>query len=171
MNANRRLLTKLALFAGVMFVFAWGLIPVYRVFCQWTGLNQVRAVTPPKNVAVSAPDKPVSINFDANVQPGLPWKITILNTHASARPGQTVRGDFEVTNLSNQRVTGQAVPRYLPAATEPYIHKIQCFCFEPQVFEPGQTRQLMVVFTLDKNLPRQIDDITLSYSMYSLPKG
>lgn len=164
---NRLLLKKLLLIALLMFGFAWALVPLYQVICEVTGINQLVKAEAPTQAGV--PGLPVRLTLDANVQAGLPWKVVPLATHVSGRTGEFIRVDYEITNLSNRHVVGQAVPRYLPAAAGPYVQKLDCFCFKEQAFAPGQTRRFPVVLVIDRALPREIGDITLAYSVFDLP--
>jgi cytochrome c oxidase assembly protein subunit 11 len=80
-----------------------------------------------------------------------------------------VRVDYEITNASDKRVVGQAVPRYLPAAAGEYVKKLDCFCFKQQSFAPGETKRFPVVFVIDPKMPREIGAITLAYSIFDVP--
>ena len=165
---NRILLRKFLLIALLMFGFAWALVPLYRVICEVTGVNQlVKAGEAPQQDVVAG--VPVTLDFDATVQPGLPWQVVPLVRRVEGRTGEIIRVDYEITNRSDRRVVGQAVPRYLPAAAGPHVQKLDCFCFREQAFEPGETRRFPVVFVVDKALPAEIGRITLAYSVFSLP--
>lgn len=168
--ANRRLLLKLALLAALMFAFSWGLIPLYDALCRITGLNTLlqpdKVAAEPLRPTLAAP---LTLTFDATVQPGLPWQVRPLLHTLTARPGEFVRVDYEITNASNRRVIGQAIPRYLPAAAAEYVKKLDCFCFAQQAFEPGQTKRFPVVFFVDKSVPASIDSITLAYTVFDVP--
>lgn len=167
-SANRAMLLKLALIALLMFGFAWGLIPMYRVICEVTGVNQVV-----KADSVDAGVKPtpfsVSLTFDATVQPGLAWEVKPLTAHISGKTGEFIKVEYEFTNHSNRHVVGQAIPRYLPAAAGEYVKKLDCFCFREQSFAPGETKRLPVVFVIDSKMPREIRDITLAYTVFDVP--
>jgi cytochrome c oxidase assembly protein subunit 11 len=170
---NRVLLLKLGVIACVMFGFAWALIPLYRVICEVTGINQLIKADAPASSATSndaAPlATPVRMRFDATVQAGLPWQVRPLVRQIQAPRGEFVRVDYEITNASNREVTGQAVPRYLPAAAGNYVKKLECFCFRQQVFKPGETRRFPVVFVIDRAMPAEIGEITLAYSVFEVP--
>ncbi|SCK13894.1 cytochrome c oxidase assembly protein [Vogesella sp. LIG4] len=168
---NRALLLKLSVVACAMFAFAWGLIPVYDALCKVTGLNKL--LVPDSVAAAPASSRsqaaPLTLTFDATVQPGLPWEVRPLVSSLQARPGEFVRVDYEITNASNRHVVGQAIPRYLPAAAAEYVKKLDCFCFAQQAFEPGQTKRFPVVFVVDKSIPAGIDSITLAYTIFDVP--
>ncbi|MCP9759212.1 cytochrome c oxidase assembly protein [Aquitalea sp. S1-19] len=170
MRDNRILLKKLLLIACLMFGFAWALIPMYRVICEVTGINRVvKADAAPAGGSSIAPGVPVKLVFDANVQPGLPWQVKPLVRSMMARTGEFVRVDYEITNASNRRVVGQAIPRYLPAAAGPYVHKLDCFCFKEQAFAPGETRRFPVVFVVSRELPAELSELTLAYTVFDVP--
>ncbi|WP_024304378.1 cytochrome c oxidase assembly protein [Pseudogulbenkiania sp. MAI-1] len=171
---NRVLLLKLGVIACVMFAFAWALIPLYRVICEVTGVNQLVKSDAPTGAATMADDvvplaTPVRLSFDATVQAGLPWQVRPLVRQMQAPRGEFVRVDYEITNASNREVTGQAVPRYLPAAAGNYVKKLECFCFRQQRFKPGETRRFPVVFVIDRAMPAEIGEITLAYSVFDVP--
>ena len=65
-------------------------------------------------------------------------------------------------------VTAQAVPSVAPATTAKYLQKTECFCFTPQQFAASQESEFTVRFIVDPDLPRQVDRMTLAYSMYKL---
>ena len=170
---NRVLLLKLGVIACVMFAFAWALIPLYRVICEVTGINQlVKADAAAGTVSVAEVTPlaaPVRLSFDATVQAGLPWQVRPVVRQLEAPRGEFVRIDYEITNASNREVTGQAVPRYLPAAAGNYVKKLECFCFRQQRFKPGETRRFPVVFVIDRAMPAEIGEITLAYSVFDVP--
>ena len=52
-----------------------------------------------------------------------------------------------------------------------YFEKINCFCFTQQTMEPGETRDMAVVFYVDPKLAKNSEldgtsTITLSYTFY-----
>jgi cytochrome c oxidase assembly protein subunit 11 len=163
MQANRTLLSKLLLVVLLMFGFSWALIPLYQVVCNLTGLRQMT-----REAARDAQALPVSMRFDAEVQPGLPWQVRPVTRTLQVRPGTFVKVEYEITNASNRPVVGQAIPRYLPAAAGAYVKKIDCFCFRQQAFAPGETRRLPVVFMLDRALPPEIRSLTLAYTLFNV---
>ena len=167
-DANRALLFKLAVIAVLMFGFAWALIPMYRVICEVTGINQVVKADTLDTAGKPQPFK-VGLVFDANVQPGLPWEVRPLTARLAGKTGEFIKVEYEITNHSNRKVIGQAIPRYLPAEAGQYVKKIDCFCFREQTFAPGETRRLPVVFVIDSKMPRDIREITLAYTLFDVP--
>jgi cytochrome c oxidase assembly protein subunit 11 len=86
-------------------------------------------------------------------------------------PGELAQVVYEVENLSDRPVTGQAVPSYGPLLAAEYFRKLECFCFTRQVLEPGERRQMPVVFVVDPALPRDIGTSTLSYTFFEVEDG
>ena len=61
-------------FVALMVGASYAAVPLYDWFCRATGFNGTT------QVATGAPgqmlDRMVTVRFDANVGPGLPWKFT-----------------------------------------------------------------------------------------------
>jgi cytochrome c oxidase assembly protein subunit 11 len=72
-------------------------------------------------------------------------------------------------------MAGQAIPSYAPQQSAPYFQKLECFCFKQQVLAAGETRRFPVVFFIDPDLPKDVTQITLSYTFFevagSLPQA
>lgn len=171
--ANQRMLAKLGVIAIAMFGFAYALIPLYRVVCEVTGINQVVKADEVESGAETELPPPfaVTIDFDATVQAGLPWEVRPVTRTLQVRTGEFIRVDYDITNRSDREVTGQAIPRYLPGAAGEYVKKLDCFCFRQQRFKPHETRRFPVVFVIDRRMPASIASITLSYTVFDVPAG
>lgn len=161
------MLTKLGVFALVMFGFGFALVPFYDAICEAMGVN--RLVKPDRVVANTQVDTSrwVTVEFDANTR-GLPWKFAPQQRSVRVHPGELVHVVYEVSNQSGTAITGQAIPSYGPQAAAPYFKKMECFCFDRQDMAPGETRQMPVVFVIDPDLPRELGTVTLSYTFFEL---
>ncbi len=165
---NRQLLIRLLVVTAVMFGFGFALVPFYEKICQVTGL---RSILQPDHVgAVNTQvdyTRSVAIEFDTNTR-GLPWTFRPLEGHVSVHPGEMQQAVFEIRNTSTRPVTGQAIPSYGPALAADYFRKVECFCFTQQTLQPGESRQVPVVFLVDPGLPSSIGTITLSFTFFEV---
>ena len=65
-------------------------------------------------------------------------------------------------------MVAQAVPSVTPSEAAPYLHKVNCFCFDRQPLEAGADTEMPLLFVVDPKLPEHIPTITLSYALYDL---
>lgn len=168
---------RTALFAmlGIFFMtgLAWASVPLYRLFCQVTGLN---GTTQRGLQAPGATDRQVRIDFDANVSPRLPWRFVPERSSDTVAIGARDMAFFTATNRSAQPVTGTATFNVTPAQVGKYFTKIECFCFTQQTLKPGETIRMPVIFYVDPKMlsdPDAVDveTITLSYTFYPVDSG
>lgn len=168
MNRNTRVaLICVAVFA-VMVGAAFAAVPLYRLFCQVTGFDGTtqRAVAAPGRVL----DRTVTVSFDTNVR-GLPIEFRAEQVRQVVRVGEPTIAFFRVTNTSDHAVEATAAYNVTPEAAGPYFLKLQCFCFESQRLEPGQTMEFPVQYFIDETIEteaegRNIRNVTLSYTFY-----
>jgi len=163
---------RTALFAvlGICFMtgLAWASVPLYRLFCQATGLNGTtgRGIEAPGAIAHQ-----MRIDFDTNVSPKLAWKFTPENRSDTVAIGARDMAFFTATNTSDHPITGTATFNVQPAVAGAYFKKIQCFCFTQQTLKPGETARMPVIFYVDPAIltdddAKDVDTITLSYTFY-----
>ncbi len=166
-SANRQLMKKLLVAAAVMFGFGFALVPFYETICEATGIRRVfQPDEAPQNTQIDSA-RQVSIEFDANLQ-RLPWRFRPLESQVSVHPGEVTQVMYEVRNMLDRPVTGQAVPSYGPPQAAQYFRKIDCFCFQQQTLAPGEVRKMPVVFVIDPKLPADVNTVTLSYTFFEV---
>jgi cytochrome c oxidase assembly protein subunit 11 len=164
----------MALLVCGMTGLAFASVPLYRVFCQVTGF----AGTPRIAEGGEAPGDAghlISIRFDANTSPALPWRFQPIDTRRTVAIGARNIALFSARNLSDHTVTGQATFNITPSQAGQYFTKIQCFCFTEQRLSPGQEVRMPVVFYVDPRIlqdpdTRNISEITLSYTFYPVDR-
>jgi cytochrome c oxidase assembly protein subunit 11 len=166
-RANRKLIRALLLMTAGSFAFGWALVPLYDVLCRAAGIGNAEAKAG-KSVVREAvdPDREVTIEF--LVQPASVGSFDFRPTVASMRihPGKLYDTRFYARNLTRQAAVAQAVPSISPSGTARYFHKTECFCFSPQKFAAGEGRDMPVRFIVDPELPRNVDKLTLAYTVY-----
>jgi cytochrome c oxidase assembly protein subunit 11 len=166
---RRRLIFILGGFAIFMLGMAFASVPLYRIFCQKTGYGG----TP--QVAVQLPDRildrKITVRFNANTDPKLPWTFKPLQNSVTVRLGEQGFALYRVKNNSKDYITGMATYNVTPDKAGPYFNKIECFCFIEQRLAPGQEMDMPLLFFVHPDLNdaenlKEVDTITLSYTFF-----
>ena len=156
-------------FVAVMVGVSFAAVPLYSWFCRTTGFGGTT------QVAKTGPDQSsgrvITVRFDSNVAPGLPWSFEPERRTIDVRLGEVVTVYYAVRNDSARVTTGQAGYNVTPPTVGAYFEKINCFCFTQQTLQPGEKRDMPVVFYVDPKLAKDADEdavknITLSYTFY-----
>ena len=169
LRSNRTLLFKLGAVAVAMFGFGYALVPFYEKICEVTGLRNIARADTVANTQVDTA-RDVRIEFDSNVRK-LAWTFRPLQPVLQVHPGELREAMFEIVNTPDRPLTGQAIPSYGPPHAAQYFRKLECFCFAKQTLQPGERRQMPVVFIVDSALPGDIATITLSYTFFEVEGG
>jgi cytochrome c oxidase assembly protein subunit 11 len=170
-RGNGTMLRKLVVVAAVMFGFGWALVPIYRKICEVTGVNLLTNKDPAaearlRNTQVDT-SREVVVEFDANRQG--PWRFKPRVNHMTVHPGELVTVEYDLVNLEDRPMAGQAIPSYAPMQAARFFNKVECFCFQQQTLAAGETRAFPVVFFVDPQLPKDVTQITLSYTFFEVP--
>jgi cytochrome c oxidase assembly protein subunit 11 len=148
---------------------AFAAVPLYKAFCQATGfdgtVSDKAAVNNSKVI-----DRSVDVRFDGNVR-DMPWTFAPEQVKQTLKLGETKLAYFKATNTGKTPVTGRALFNVSPETAGAHFHKIQCFCFDNQTIQPGQTVEFPVVYFVDPGFAtdpetRGYGEITLSYTFY-----
>jgi cytochrome c oxidase assembly protein subunit 11 len=169
LRLNRSTLGKLVVVAVAMFGFGYALVPVYRQMCEVLGINvltqQDGTVERPENTQVDT-TRTITVELDGNAQG--PWRFRPTTRSIEVHPGELATVVYEVVNTQARAVKAQAIPSYAPQSATPYFKKVECFCFREQSMKPNEARQMPVVFFIDPKLPREVKNITLSYTFFEV---
>ncbi len=163
---NRRLLARLVVAAVVMFGFGFALVPFYKTICEVAGINRLLSPDVAENTQVDR-NRVVTLEFDANAY-GVPWRFRPLKSSIQVHPGELVRVDYEVENVTDAPISGQAIPSYGPDYAAQYVKKLECFCFTQQQLGARERRVMPVAFVLDPALPANVHVMTLSYTFFEV---
>ena len=162
---------SLFLFTVFMFGFGYGLVPLYDVFCKITGLNgKTIRVTENTNREVIVSDRLIKVQFDANINGDLPWTLKPNQRIMRVQPGKFYEAVYTVKNINDKDITGQAIPSVSPQVASLYFKKAECFCFVNQLLKAGETKEMVVRFEVDKDLPEDVAELTLSYTFFRVKK-
>jgi cytochrome c oxidase assembly protein subunit 11 len=102
---------------------------------------------------------------------GLPIEVRPLEASMTLRIGEEGLAFYEAYNPTDRPLATTASYNVAPYAAGSFFSKIQCFCFELQVLEPGERVEMPVSFFVE---PEIVDDpdakfaktITLSYTFH-----
>lgn len=150
-----------------MFAFAFALVPLYDVFCKITGING-KGDTSAQTIVHENVDESrmVTVQFITRNGTGLPWNMAVETRQVRLHPGQTSEVNFTFSNGSEAPSWGRAVPSVSPSTATRHVRKVSCFCFEEQRLEAGERLELPLVFQLARDLPPEVNTVTLVYTLY-----
>jgi cytochrome c oxidase assembly protein Cox11 len=148
-------------------------VTLYRLFCSVTGAGGTTQRVASASKTVS--DKFVTVYFNTNTEPGLPWKFRPVQNQVRLRLGQDTVVFFEAENTSDQDITGHATFNVTPDKAGIYFKKIECFCFTDEKLAAHQKVEMPVQFFVDPALgtdraTQDVDQITLSYTFFRARK-
>ena len=153
----------------VMGSLAWASVPFYDWFCRVTGFGGATDVAEAGSDVVL--DRTIAVRFDASLERDMPWEFKPVERRMEIRIGETGLAFYEAHNPTDKPVAGTASYNVAPFAAGGYFTKIDCFCFEMQVLQPGETVLMPVTFYVDPEIveddeARYLDHITLSYTFH-----
>lgn len=172
LSGVRKTAAVLALVAGLMLSLSFAAVPFYDWFCRVTGYGGTTGV------AAVAPDvildQTIKVRFDASLEAGMPWQFTAQQVEMTLRIGETGLAFYEAYNPTDKPIAGTASYNVTPDQAGLYFIKIECFCFQEQVLEPGERIVMPVSFFVDPLITaheeaREIKEITLSYTFHQTP--
>lgn len=152
-----------------MFAFAYAMVPLYNALCDATGLNgrtggRVRLA----EINQIDTSRTVQVNFMVTNNAGMPWVFTGPQTSLEVHPGEVHRVHFYAKNPTGNDMTGQTIPSIAPGEASRYLKKTECFCFDKQPLKAGEETQMPMVFFIDPTIPPEIEQLTLSYTLFDI---
>jgi cytochrome c oxidase assembly protein subunit 11 len=150
--------------------------PLYDMFCKATGFNGTPLVGAAPAAAPGEALAPVTVRFDTNVSKNLSWRFRPEQSSVEAVPGQTATVFFKVTNVGKEPAKGIAVFNVQPDLMGSYFVKVQCFCFDEHLLQPGESAEFPLVFYVDPAMRKDPDigtlaEMTLSYTYFPSKNG
>ncbi|KAJ5671046.1 hypothetical protein N7507_000173 [Penicillium longicatenatum] len=157
---------------------AYGSVPLYKMICQQTGWGGQPITThrgggedTASRVTPVTDSRRLRITFNGSVSDVLPWKFTPQQREVRVLPGETALAFYTATNKGPNDIIGVATYSVTPGQVAPYFSKIQCFCFEEQKLNAGESVDMPVFFFIDPDFAtdptmKGIDTITLSYTFF-----
>ncbi|KAI1914360.1 Cytochrome c oxidase assembly protein cox11, mitochondrial [Ophidiomyces ophidiicola] len=157
---------------------AYASVPLYKMICQQMGWNGqpvtshlVNGEDTASRLVPITDSRRLRITFNGSVSDVLPWKFTPQQREVRVLPGETALAFYTATNKGDSDIIGVATYSVTPGQVSPYFSKIQCFCFEEQRLNAGETVDMPVFFFIDPDFVKDpamkgIDTITLSYTFF-----
>lgn len=150
-----------------VFVFV-GLVPMYNLICEWTGITGRTTKASEVQDFVVAADRPIKVQFRATNNADMPWEFHPMVKQVTVKPGELVQVSYYARNRTSRDMTAQAIPSLAPFESTPYFHKTECFCFNQQPLAAGEEVEMGLVFQIDPELPDWVNTISLSYTLYDI---
>ena len=171
-NSTTRVITRLMFVVVGMFGFGFALVPLYDVFCDITGINGKTGdkVTLAENMQVDT-SRVIEVEFIASLNDSMPWEFKPMQHSIKVHPGEPTRITYVAVNRTDKAIVGQAVPSVAPGRAAEYFQKTECFCFTEQKLEPGEEKEMPVIFVVDPQLPDDVTQLALSYTFFIKPSG
>lgn len=154
------------LFMGGM---AWASVPLYDWFCRVTGYGGATSTATADSDEIL--DRTIKVRFDGSLERDMPWEFKPMQREVELRIGETGLVFYEAYNPTDEPVAGTASYNVAPFDAGGFFTKIDCFCFEQQVLDPGERVEMPVTFYVDPDIvddrdAKHIHTITLSYTFY-----
>jgi cytochrome c oxidase assembly protein subunit 11 len=153
-SKNGKLAFSLLALVTTMLALSFAAVPFYNWFCRVTGFGGVtqEASAPSERVL----DKSIKVRFDGSLEKGMPWEFKPVAHEMELKIGETGLAFYEAYNPTDEVIAGTASFNVYPYSAGAYFTKIDCFCFELQVLQPGERVQMPVTFYVD---PEIVEDI------------
>ena len=172
---NEKANQRTALYAlGVVFfmgAMAWASVPLYDLFCRVTGYGGYTNISEVESEIIL--DETITIRFDASLERDMPWEFMPVERQVEVKFGETALAFYEAYNPTGRPIAGSASYNVTPYGAGSFFNKIDCFCFQEQILQPGERVQMPVTFFVDPELVNDKDakfakTITLSYTFYEI---
>ena len=169
---NKRLVRKLLWLVIGSLLFAFALVPLYDVLCSMTGLNGKTQNTATALAKAKVDNtRWVNVQFTSSVMSGLGWNFYPKQASIKLHPGQIETVIFVAKNTTNEVVVGRAIPSVTPGIAAANLKKLECFCFVNQSLKAGEEKEMPLRFYVSPDLPKDVSDMTLSYSFFPAITG
>ena len=171
MDPKLKTVTRLVSVVVLMGGLAWASVPFYDWFCRVTGFGGTPGVATANAEGVI--DQTIKIRFDASRERGMPWEFKPMEREMELKIGETGLAFYEAYNPTDKPIAGQSSYNVTPYEAGGFFIKIDCFCFQEQVLQPGERVEMPVTFYVDPEIVTDRDakythTITLSYTFYEI---
>ncbi len=171
MDGKQKTVIKLVAVVVTMGALAWASVPFYDWFCRVTGFGGTTGVAEAGSDVIL--DKTIKIRFDASKERDFAWEFKPVQRTMELRIGETGLAFYEAYNPTDRPIAGAASYNVAPYEAGGFFTKIDCFCFEEQVLQPGERVTMPVSFYVDPEIVtdregKYVHSITLSYTFHEI---
>ena len=154
-----------------MGIASFAAVPFYNWFCKVTGYGGTPVLASGNSKTVLKDT--IKVRFDGSKDADLKWDFSPVQHEVEIKIGETGLAFYEAYNPTNRAIAGQASYNVVPFSAGSYFTKIDCFCFEEQILQPGERVQMPVSFYIDPDIvtdreAKFVKSITLSYTFYEI---
>tara|TARA_B100000427_G_scaffold123884_1_gene103104 strand:- start:138 stop:653 length:516 start_codon:yes stop_codon:yes gene_type:complete len=166
--SNNRTAMGLSIIVLTMIILVAFSVPLYNLFCRVTGYGGQTNTS--EFLSSTILERDINLKFSADVNDSIDWSFEPPE-NLEFKVGENVFVNYRATNLSDKQTSGTATFNVLPVKVGPYFIKTQCFCFEKQTLNPGESVDMPVVFYVDPSISEDptmedVEEITLSYTFF-----
>lgn len=161
-SSHKTILTT-TLVVILMFGFTFAIVPIYNKLCRITGLS-----TAVPSWVLPDLSRQITVQFTTTTNQTLACEFKPLQNDIKVHPNENNHVWFYIKNNTNKTLTLQAIPSIVPGVAVKYFHKIECFCFKQQTLKAGQALKMPMVFSLDKEIPAELNTISVGYTLFDV---
>lgn len=169
-RSRKKVFIWLGILVVGMFLFAYALVPLYNVMCKVLGLNGKTNTTSIKNTSYIDKSRTITMQFLATNNESLNWEFRPETKKITLHPGADTKISYFARNNTNHAMTVQAIPSVTPNLAASHLKKTECFCFNQQTLKAHQSMDMPIIFHFDNDLPKNIHEVTLSYTLFAIKK-
>ncbi|PIO65913.1 cytochrome C oxidase assembly protein CtaG domain protein [Teladorsagia circumcincta] len=121
-------------------------------------------------------DRLIRVQFNSDTPSSMQWEFKPQQHEMYVHPGETALAFYTAKNPTDRPIVGISSYNLTPFQAAYYFNKIQCFCFEEQILNPGEQVDLPVFFYIDPDYANDpaleyLDNILLSYTFFEAKSG
>lgn len=163
---NKKTVRALVFLVLMMFLFAVALIPLYDILCEITGINgKTKQDSAVLNYTIDT-QREITVEFITSLGAGTNLAFKADKYELKVHPSEVISMGFTASNKIDQRMTAKAVPSVTPGPSVSYVKNTECFCFDTQVFEAGETKHLKVQIVINPALPERYKRLTFGLTFF-----
>lgn len=171
MSPQSRTVASLVAVVLTMGGLGFASVPLYDWFCRVTGYGGTTLEADAGSDTIL--NQTIKVRFDGSLAKGMDWSFKPVQREMEIRIGETGLAFYEAYNPTDRPIAGSASYNVFPFTVGGFFTKIDCFCFEEQILQPGERIEMPVTFYVDPEIVSDkdgkfVEEITLSYTFYEI---